>query len=93
MWDFFLFYLGLELFTKIKKDLVSTHSFFTLLLITQNLNKLKKIPRTIFIDITKYKTCAKFQQNILNSMIAGARQSFEFFRQKTWFLGNKRGLP
>ena len=26
-------------------------------------------------------------------MIVGARQSFQFFRQKTWFLGNKRGLP
>ena len=35
---FFLFYLDLELFAKIKKDLVSTHSFFTLLLITQDLN-------------------------------------------------------
>ena len=29
-------------FVKIKKDLVSTHSFFTLLLITQDLNKIKK---------------------------------------------------
>ena len=27
---FFLFYLNLELFVKIKKDLVSTHSYFTL---------------------------------------------------------------
>ena len=40
----FLFCLDLELFAKIKKDLVSTHSFFTLLLITQDLNKMKKIP-------------------------------------------------
>ena len=38
----FPFYLDLELFAKIKKDLVSTHSFFTLLLITQDLNKIKK---------------------------------------------------
>ena len=38
----FLFYLDLELFAKIKKDLVSTHSFLTLLLITQDLNKIKK---------------------------------------------------
>ena len=37
---FFLFCLDLELFAKIKKDLVSTHSFFTLLLITQDLNKI-----------------------------------------------------
>ena len=43
----FLFYLDLELFAKIKKDLVSTHLLFTLLLITQDLNKLKKIPRTL----------------------------------------------
>ena len=29
---------------------------------------------------------AKFQQKILNSMIVGARQSFQFFRQKPGFL-------
>ena len=43
----FLFYLDLELFAKIKKDLVSTHSFFILLLISQDLNKIKKIPHTL----------------------------------------------
>ena len=48
----FLFYLDLELFAKIKKGLVSTHSFFTLLLITQDLNKTKKIPTHHFVDIT-----------------------------------------
>ena len=40
---FFLFCLDLELFPKIKKDLVSTCSIFTLLLITQDLKKIKKI--------------------------------------------------
>ena len=43
----FLFCLDLELLAKIKKDLVSTNSFFTLLLITQDLNKIKKIPHTL----------------------------------------------
>ena len=43
----FLFYSDLKLFAKIKKDLVSTHSFFTLLLITQDLNKIKKTPHTL----------------------------------------------
>ena len=43
----FLFYLDLELFAKIKKDLVSTYLFFKLLLITQDLNKIKKIPDTL----------------------------------------------
>ena len=33
----FLFYLDFKLFAKIKKDLVSTHSCFTLLLVTQDL--------------------------------------------------------
>ena len=41
------FYLDLELFAKIKKDVVFTHSLFTLLLITQDLNKIKKIPHTL----------------------------------------------
>ena len=34
--------LDLELFANILKDLVSTHSFFTLLLIIQDLNKIKR---------------------------------------------------
>ena len=76
---FFLFCLHLELFAKIKKDLVSTHSCFTLLLITQDLNKILKNPAHPFEDITKQKTCAKFQQKILNSMVVGARGSFHFF--------------
>ena len=38
----FLLYLDLELFSKIKKHLVSTHLFLTLLLVTQDLNKIKK---------------------------------------------------
>ena len=49
---FFLFHLDLELFAKIKKDLVSTQSFFTLLIITQDLNKIKN-PTQPFVDITK----------------------------------------
>ena len=47
----FLFCLDLELFAKIKKDLVSKHSFFTLLLITQDLNKIKKNHKGPFADI------------------------------------------
>ena len=53
MFGIFLFYLDLELFAKIKKELVSTHSFFTLLLIIQDLNKIKKNPAHPFLDITK----------------------------------------
>ena len=49
---FFIFYLDLELFAKRIKDLVSIHSYFTLLLITQDLNKIKKIPHS-FVDATK----------------------------------------
>ena len=75
----FLFSLDLEYSEKNRKDLVSAHSFSTLLLITQ--------------DLISRKTCAKFQQKIIKSMVVGARQSFQFFRQKAWFLGNNRGLP
>ena len=68
---FFLFCLELELFAKIKKYLVSTHS---------------QKPRLSI-------TCAKFQRKILSSTIDRASQSFQFFRQITWFLGNARALP
>ena len=44
---FFLFCLDLEFFAKIKKSLISTHSFFTLLSITQDLHKIKAILHTL----------------------------------------------
>ena len=50
-----VFFLDLELFTKIKKDLVSTQS-----------------------DVGKQEMCAKLQPKILNSMVVGARQVFNF---------------
>ena len=37
--------------------------------------------------------CAKSQQKILNFMVVGTRQSFQFFRQVTWFLGKNRASP
>ena len=44
----FLLCLDLELLAKIKKDQVSIHLFFTVLLITQYLSKIKKISNTLF---------------------------------------------
>ena len=88
----FLFCLDLALFAKIKKDLVSTYSFFTFLLITQDLNNNKKNPEHPFVEIVKWETCAKFHQKILNFLVVGARQSFQFFKQIAWFLRNNRAL-
>ena len=42
----------------------------------------KNNPEQPFLDIIKKKTCAKFQQKISNPMVVGARQNFQFFRQK-----------
>ena len=50
---FILFCLDLVLFAKIKKDLVSTHSLKPFLLITQDLNKIKKISEHSFVGIVK----------------------------------------
>ena len=69
------------LFAKIKKDLVSTHSFFIFLLITEDLNKIKRV-----------RIFAKFPQKILNFVVVGARQIFQVFRQIAWFLGNNRAF-
>ena len=63
---FILICLDLELFAKMKKDMVSTHSqkpvFFTFLLITQDLNKVKKsqtpFSRHCYVE-NVYKTSAK----------------------------------
>ena len=57
---FFLFCLEMELFAKIKKCLVSSHSEEPVLLITQYLDKIKKYPTHPFVDICKTEVCAKF---------------------------------
>ena len=49
----FLFFLDLELFAKLKRPMVSTHSLFTFSLITQDLNKIKKNPTHSFVYICK----------------------------------------
>ena len=52
----------------------------------------KRNPEHSFVDICKKEMCVKFQQKILNSVVVGARQSFQFFRQTTGFLENNRVL-
>ena len=59
---FFLFCLDLELFTKIKKDLVSTESFFTFLLIIQDLNKIKKTPNMLLQTLLSRKGVQNFSK-------------------------------
>ena len=36
--------------------------------------------------------CVKFQQKLSNSLIVEACESFQFFRQNTWFLKNNKAL-
>ena len=62
---FFLFCLDLELFAKNRKDLVSTHSLFTFLIIIQDLNEIKKNPVHPFAELIKQETCAKCQPKTL----------------------------
>ena len=47
----------------------------------------KKNTEPPFVDMS-----TKVQQKILNAMVVGARQSFQFSRQKTWFLESNRVL-
>ena len=51
--DFFLFCFKLDLFAKIKTDLVSAHSQEPGLSITQYLNKIKKDQEHLFVYIGK----------------------------------------
>ena len=50
---FLQFCLDLELFAKIKQDLVYIHWFFTFLLINQDLNKIKKNCEHHFVETSK----------------------------------------
>ena len=51
----------------------------------------KKNSRTAFCR-HKYEQCAKSKHKLLNSMVVGARQSFQIFRQNTWFLEKNTAL-
>ena len=62
--DFFLFHLDLELFAEIEKDLVSTHSFYTILLITQYLNKIKETPLSFMWTLLMRKRVQNFSKKI-----------------------------
>ena len=70
---FILFCLDLDVFAKIKKDLVFTHSLKPFLLITQDLNKIKTIPNSLLKALLSKKYGGKFLQKILNSMAVSAR--------------------
>ena len=78
--DFF-FCFGYILSNLQKLDLISTHSFFYIFGNNSRSKWNKKYTKHPFVDIVKYETCAKFYH-----------QSFQFFIQITWFLGNNRAL-
>ena len=81
----FLFYLDLELFAKIKKDLVSTHSFFTLLLITQDLNKIKKIPHILLQTLLSRKRVQSFSKKYQSLSQLELVKVFNFSDKKPGF--------
>ena len=67
--------------------------FYTLIFyIFINNSRSKQNPEQLFVDIVKEEAGAKFHQKILNFVVVGALQSFQFFRQIAWFLGNSRAL-
>ena len=88
---FFSFYLDLEMFAKIKKRPGFYSLAFYTFINNSRSKQNKRIPHTLFRHYQQ-KTCAKFQQKILNFVVVGAPESFQFFRQKACFLGNRRGF-
>ena len=89
--NFFNFIQILSYFQKIKKTWF-LHTRFCTFINNSKSKQNKENATHSFVDITKQRTCVKFQQKILKSIVVGTRRSFQFFRQKTWFLGNNRGL-
>ena len=63
----------------IKNECLETRSFL-FLQITQDLNKIKKIPNTLLQTLVSRKRVKNIE----------ACQTFQFFRQKTWFLKSNR---
>ena len=63
---------------------------FLFLQLSQDLNKIKT--EHPFVDVDKYENCEKIKQKLFSSMVAGARQSFQFFRKNICFLKNNKDL-
>ena len=94
--DFSLFRVQiLSYFQKYKKTqflLTLRDQVFYIFLITQDLNKIKKNSKTLLQTLLSRKRVQYFSKKKSNSMAVGARQSFHFFKQFTWFLKNNRVL-
>ena len=82
--EFLLFWTYLHSLIKNVKNECVEIRFFLFLQITQDLSKIIKKSWTDFC-----RHC-EVSAKILNSMVVGACHSFQFFRQKTWFLENNR---
>ena len=80
---YFSLCLDLELLAKNEKDQVSTHlqkpDF--LHFIKKSRSKPNKILETILYTLLSRKRALNFSKKIFNSMVVGACQSFQFFRQ------------
>ena len=77
------FYLDLQLFAKIKKR----SGFYTLIFYTfinnSRSKKNKKVPDNLLLTLLSIKSVQSFsKKKKLSSMVVGAHQSFQFFRQR-----------
>ena len=84
-WNFahVFFCLDLEFFAKIKKELVSTHSVFWLLLITQHLNKIRKITYNLLSTLLSRKRVLNFSKKAYGSL---SSSKLSIFQTKSLFL-------
>ena len=72
--------------TNVYKNMVSTHLFFTFLLITQDLSKIKKIPNFLLKTLLSIKRAQNFSKKYQTSWKLELVKVFSFFRQKPGFL-------
>ena len=75
MFGVFLFCLDLELFAKIKK-LWFLNTCFQIFNNNSRSKQNKKIPNTLLYILLSIGNMCKVSEKILNSMVVGARQSF-----------------
>ena len=81
---FFLFYLDLELLVKIKKYLVSAHSFFTILLITYDLTNTNKF-HTLFCRHYYVENVCKISAKNIKIYRNWSSSKFSIFQTKNVF--------
>ena len=89
---FFILFRSWVINKNVNNECVETRSFLIFASNSRSKQNFKKSRTRFCRQMVSRTRGAKIQQKILNSVVVGACQNFQFFRQKTSFLENNRAF-